>query len=585
MTLFDLLHLIGGLVLFLFGMTVMGNALEKRAGGRMKNIVEKMTAGRLGGFFCGLGITAIIQSSSAVTVMVIGFVNSGLLNLRQALSVIMGANLGTCVTSWLLATLAIDGDSLLLQLLAPSSLTPIIALLGLILCIIKKNDPHRDSGLILIGFSVLMFGMIMISDALTGLQGSTVFREVTVYLSNPLFGIPAGAVVTALLQSSSASVGILQALSTTGILPLSAAIPIIAGQNIGTCFSAVLSSSGASLNARRAAVLHLLFNVIAVLVLLPLFYLSVFLCRFSFLEQAADPLLIAIVHTVFKLAALALLLPIRSLLIRLSCFLVRGAQSEDKPIQLLDERFLAAPAVALDRCRTVALTMAELSVSAVRDSFEMLNGFDEGVGKSICDAEDQADYYEDKLGTYLVRLSAQELSESDSAHTNELLHLIGDFERISDHAVNILDSAREIHEKNLTFSAEARRELAVMIDAVSEILELALTAFRDHDLDSAVMVEPLEQVVDILKDVIKKQHILRLQQGGCTIEMGFILSDVLTNLERISDHCSNIAGCLLEISHESMDMHSYLRRVKGGDTREFNDYFDYFKMKYRVDIL
>ena len=582
MTIFDALNLIGGLVLFLFGMNVMGNALEKRAGNRLKNILGSMTSNVFKGFILGLGVTAIIQSSSATTVMVVGFVNSGLMTLKQAVGVIMGANLGTSVTSWLLSTTAIEGDSLIMQLLKPTSFTPVLALIGLYFYMFQKNAKRKDTGLIFIGFAVLMFGMDMMSDSVAGLQDVPQFRQVLTLFSNPILGVIVGTVFTAVIQSSSASVGILQALSTTGSLSVATAIPIIMGQNIGTCVSAMISSIGASKNARRAAMVHLLFNLLATLIILPVFYLVDFLVGFSFMETAADPFLIAVLHTAFKILALALLMPASNLLVKLAEKLVPENQKKDAQAELLDERLLATPAVALERARMVAVSMAELAVSSLKDSFELLDTFDAKKGDSIREAEDKVDLYEDKLGTYLVKLTAQPLTEADSAQATELLHLIGDFERISDHAVNILDSAEEIFEKQLAFSADAKKEIAVMIDAVREILDLSLTSFRENDLDSAVMVEPLEQVVDSLQEFIKKQHINRLRQGGCTIEMGFILSDVLTNLSRISDHCSNVAGCLLEISHESMDMHQYLRHAKSGEEKEFNHYFEYFTMKYRV---
>lgn len=582
MSVFDVLDLIGGLVLFLFGMNIMGGALERRAGNRLKSILGDMTSNVFKGFLLGLGVTAVIQSSSATTVMVVGFVNSGLMTLKQAVGVIMGANLGTSVTSWLIATTAIEGDGLLVQLLKPTTFTPVLALIGLYFYMFQKNTKRKDTGLILIGFAVLMFGMDTMSASVSGLQDVPQFREILTLFSNPILGVLVGTVFTAIIQSSSASVGILQALSSTGSVTIATAVPIIMGQNIGTCVSALISAIGASKNARRAAVVHLLFNVIATLIILPVFYLVHFFVQFSFMDMAADSFIIAVLHTIFKLLALAVLMPASNLLVKLSEKLVPDAKEEGE-MQLLDERLLVTPAVAIERCRVVAVNMAELAVSSLKDSFTMLSDPSRKLGESIRAAEDKVDMYEDKLGSYLVKLSAQEMSEVDSTEANELLHLIGDFERISDHAVNILDSAEEIADKQLAFSPDARRELGVMVSAVSEILDLSLTAFRDNDLDSAVMVEPLEEVVDSLKEVIRRQHIARLRAGGCTIEMGFILSDVLTNLERISDHCSNVAGCLLEISHESMDMHQYLRHAKSGEEKEFNHYFEYFQMKYRVE--
>lgn len=582
MTIFDALNLLGGLVLFLFGMNVMGTALEKRAGSRLKTILGSMTSNVFKGFMLGLGVTAIIQSSSATTVMVVGFVNSGLMTLHQAVGVIMGANLGTSVTSWLLSTTGISGESMLMQLLKPSSFTPVLAVIGLFFYMFQKNAKKKDVGMILLGFAVLMFGMDTMSASVSGLQDVPEFRRILTLFSNPFLGVAVGAIFTAIIQSSSASVGILQALTTTGSITYATAIPIVMGQNIGTCVSAMISSIGASKNAKRAAVIHLLFNLMATLILLPLYYLLDMLLQFPFAGEAVNPLGIAVVHTTFKILALAILMPASGLLEKLACRLVPDSK-KDEEARLLDERLLATPSVAIERCRSVAVTMAEQAVSSMRDSMMELSSFDAKLGEAIRASEEKVDVYEDELGTYLVKLSAHEMTESDSAEANELLHLIGDFERISDHAVNLLESAEEIHDKQLSFSAEAKRELSVMIGAVTEILDLALTAFRERNLDSAVMVEPLEQVVDSLRDYIKKQHVSRLQHQECTIEMGFVLSDVLTNLERVSDHCSNIAGCLLEMSHESMDMHKYLRSVKDGGEKEYNDYFDYFKMKYAIE--
>ncbi|MGM9652251.1 MAG: Na/Pi cotransporter family protein [Eubacteriales bacterium] len=582
MTIFDALNLLGGLVLFLFGMNVMGTALEKRAGNRLKTILGSMTSNVFKGFMLGLGVTAIIQSSSATTVMVVGFVNSGLMTLHQAVGVIMGANLGTSVTSWLLSTTGISGESMLMQLLKPSSFTPVLAAIGLFFYMFQKNAKKKDVGMILLGFAVLMFGMDTMSASVSGLQDVPEFRRILTLFSNPFLGVAVGTIFTAIIQSSSASVGILQALTTTGSITYATAIPIVMGQNIGTCVSAMISSIGASKNAKRAAVIHLLFNLMATLILLPLYYLLDMLLQFPFAGEAVNPLGIAVVHTTFKILALAILMPASGLLEKLACRLVPDSK-KDEEARLLDERLLATPSVAIERCRSVAVTMAEQAVSSMRDSMTELSSFDAKLGEAIRASEEKVDVYEDELGTYLVKLSSHEMTESDSAEANELLHLIGDFERISDHAVNLLESAEEIHDKQLSFSAEAKRELSVMVGAVTEILDLALTAFRERNLDSAFMVEPLEQVVDSLRDYIKKQHVSRLQHQECTIEMGFVLSDVLTNLERVSDHCSNIAGCLLEMSHESMDMHKYLRSVKDGGEKEYNDYFDYFKMKYAIE--
>lgn len=582
MTIFDGLSLIGGLVLFLYGMNVMGNALEKRAGSRLRAILSGMTSTTFRGFLLGLGVTAVIQSSSATTVMVVGFVNSGLMTLRQAIGVIMGANIGTSVTSWLLSLSAIEGDSLWLQLLKPTSFTPVLALIGIIFYMFQKNPKRKDTGLIFIGFAVLMFGMDAMSDAVAGLRDVPAFRDILTWFTNPILGVLAGLVLTAVIQSSSASVGILQALTVTGSITYGAAIPIVMGQNIGTCISAAISAIGASQNAKRTAAVHVLFNTLATLILLPLYYLADWLFALPFADRLADPVGIAACHTGFNLLAVILLMPAAGLLEKLACRFVPDTREKEKN-QLLDERLLAAPPVAMERCRTVAVTMAEMAVDSARQALSLLCAYDAKTADAIRQAEEQVDRYEDRLGTYLVKLSALDMTEEDSVRANEILHIIGDFERISDHALNLLDAAEEIREKQFTFTDAARAELSVMMGAVREILDLSLTAFREEDLASAEMVEPLEQVVDELRDTIKKHHIARLRQGGCTIEMGFVLTDILTDLERLSDHCSNVAGCLLEMSHERMDLHRYLQSVKTGAESPFQTRFAAFREKYRVE--
>lgn len=582
MDIFDVLTMIGGLALFLFGMNLMGSALEKRAGNKLKQILGNMTSSTFRGFMLGLGVTAIIQSSSATTVMVVGFVNSGIMSIKQAIGVIMGANLGTSVTSWILSLSGIQGSgSLIIELLKPSSFVPVLALIGVIFFMFQKNAKRKDTGLILLGFSVLMFGMDTMSASVSGLKDVPEFTRVLTLFSNPILGVIVGTVFTAIIQSSSASVGVLQALTITGSITYATAVPIIMGQNIGTCVSAMISAIGASKNAKRAAVIHLSFSIIATLIIMPLYYLLNALFQFPFTSMAANPLGIAIVHTVFKIFALLLLMPCSKYLEKLS-FLIIKDNSKNEQTELLDERFMAAPSVAISRCRTVASKMAELAVSSFKEALSLLSAYSEKAADKVREEENKVDIYEDKIGSYLVKLSSHSMTEADSAEANKLLHVIGDFERISDHAVNIVESAEEINDKKLEFSGEARRELNVLISAVSEILDLALRSFKNNDLDSAVMVEPLEQVVDYLRDSLKKQHIARLRRQECTIELGFVLTDLLTNLERVSDHCSNIAGCVLEISHENLDIHEYLRRVKGGEIKEFNDYYDYFKVKYAI---
>lgn len=580
---FDVISLFGGLALFLFGMNLMSSSLEKRAGGRLKSLLTNITSNPVKGFLLGVAVTALLQSSSATTVMVVGFVNSNLMTLGQSVGIIVGANLGASITPWLLSLAGVEGGSVLLEIFKMSTITPVMAFVGAILYIFQKKPAKRDTGMIFLGFAILMYGMEAMSGAVEGLRDMPQFVEILSVLSNPVVGVLAGTVITAVIQSSSASIGILQALATTGKISYGTAIPVIMGQNIGTCISAILSCIGASKNAKRTAIIHLSFNVLSTIVVLPLYYLIYYLFRLSFAGAAATPVGIALVNTVYKLVSIAVLAPVLRFLEPLSRLLIRdSAQSGEET--LLDERLLKSPAVAVARCRSVTVTMAELAVTSILDAFRQLGAFDEETEERITESENKVDYYEDRLGTYLVKLSAQNLSATDNAEATKLLHMISDFERICDHAVNISRSAEEIHEKKLAFSSDAMRELNTMIDAVSEIMSLALASFRDDDLNSAVMVEPLEQVVDNLKDCIRLNHVKRMQNGECTIELGFILTDILTNLERVSDHCSNIAGYMLEMSGDNANIgvHEFLHNVRSGEAKEFNDYYDYFKVKYRM---
>ncbi len=580
MEIYDVLNLIGGLALFLFGMKVMGDALEKRAGNQMKTVLEKMTSNRFKGFLLGAAVTAIIQSSSATTVMVVGFVNSGIMTLGQSVGVIMGANLGTSVTSWLLALTGIEGDSVWINLLKPTSFTPVLAIIGVFLYAFQKNKKRSDIGLILLGFATLMFGMDMMSGSVSGLSGNESFTRLLTAFENPVLGVVAGAIMTAIIQSSSASVGILQALTVTGNVTYAAAIPIVMGQNIGTCITAMISSAGANTNAKRAAAIHLFFNVLGTVIILPIYWVLDLIFDFALSGLAANELGIAILHTAFNILSISVLAPFSNMLEKLARIVVRDRGEKEKA-KLLDERLLATPAVAIERSRTVTVEMAHVAVEAMNMSLDMLTAYDPKVGRKIMDNEEIADKYEDRLGSYLLQISSSSLSEEDSAAVTELLHIIGDLERISDHAADMLLSAEELHDKKLTFSAAANHEVMVLSGAIREILELALKSFEEGDLTAAVMVEPLEQVVDKLEEILKKEHIQRLQKGECSIEMGFILSDILGNIERVSDHCSNIAGCLIETRHGSMDVHKYLRGVKHGDV-EFSDYYSYFESKYSV---
>ncbi|MBR4071704.1 MAG: Na/Pi cotransporter family protein [Clostridia bacterium] len=585
MDLFDVLELFCGLAMFLFGMNVMSDGLEKRAGSKMKNILASMTSNPVKGFLLGLLVTMVIQSSSATTVMVVGFVNSGIMTLRQSIGVIMGANLGTSVTAWILTLTQIDGESLWIQMLKPSSFVPILAVIGVIFYMFQNKPKRKDAGLILIGFAVLMVGMDTMSAAVSGLKESEAFAEIFLKFSNPILGVIVGTVVTAIIQSSSASVGILQALSSTGSISCGACVPIIMGQNIGTCVTAMISSAGASKNARRASFIHLSFNVISTIIILPVYTIldNLSVLPFDLDAIQASPLTISITHTGFKLVALALLMPCTRLLEKLAYVIIRDNDNVKEKTVMLDERLLATPPVAIERCRTITIDMAEEAIKSVKAAMAMISEpYDEEKEKEIRDSEKVVDKYEDKIGSYLVKLSSHSMTEEDSNESNKLLHLIGDIERISDHSLNIVGSVVEMNEKKLAFSPEAKKEMDVLVAAVNEILDISLETLKNNDLDKAVTVEPLEQVVDELKSYMRKQHIRRLRKNECTIEMGFVQSDLLTNLERVSDHCSNIAACILEMAHDDMDMHKYLNRVKAGKVQEYNHYYEYYMMKYAI---
>ncbi|MBO5908613.1 MAG: Na/Pi cotransporter family protein [Clostridia bacterium] len=582
-SIFDVLSLIGGLALFLFGMNLMGNALEKKAGGQLKTVLEKMTDNPVKGFLLGLGVTAIIQSSSATTVMVVGFVNSGVMTLRQAIRIIMGANIGTTVTAWILSLTGIESGNFVMTMLKPTSFVPLLAIIGIGLMMFSSSSKKKDTSVILLGFATLMTGMDLMSGAVSGLKNVPEFANILTLFTNPILGVIAGAVLTGIIQSSSASVGILQALASTGAIKFGAAIPIIMGQNIGTCVTALISCVGANKNAKRTAFVHLYFNVIGTVVLLTIYSIAKPLLNLYFLDNMTiDGFQIAIVHSAFNIICTILWMPFTRLLEKLACITVRDTEEQEK-YEMLDARLFVTPSVAVERSKAVAEKMADISVDTIKKSFEMLQNFNPEMYDEILKGEDKADKYEDRLGSYLVRLSSLEHTKEDSVEITKLLHIISDFERISDHAVNILGSAEEIRDKKIEFSGNAKRELSVMINAVSEIVGLAHSAFVNNDLDSAIQVEPLEQVVDKLKADVKAKHVERLQKGECTIELGFILTDLITNLERVSDHCSNIAGCMLEMSHSDMSIHKYLRSVKDGNKKEFNHYFDYFKMKYSIE--
>ena len=580
MDLFQLLNLIGGLSLFLFGMNVMGQALERRAGSRLRTLLEKMTTNKFAGLLTGLVVTAVIQSSSATTVMVVGFVNSGLMTLRQAIHMIMGANIGTTVTAWILSLAGISSSNFFIRLLKPSSFTPILALIGIIKYMFCKDDRKKDTGLILLGFATLMYGMESMSAAVSGLGQVPAFRQMFLMFQNPILGVLAGAALTAIIQSSSASVGILQALAATGQVTYGAAVPIIMGQNIGTCITAILSSIGANKNAKRAALVHLSFNVIGTVVWLGVFCLVKGLFAPALLNESASLMGIAVAHSLFNILCTILMLPLSNLLEKLVYTLVPDSKQPEAASEL-DERLLTTPPVALERCKKVAADMANCSVKALEQGITALTNYTPELAKQVRTAEDQTDHYEDILGTYLVKLSTRRISAADSNEAARLLKIIGDFERIADHAVNLVQSAEELRSKKMSLSPKAMEELSVLTGAVDEILTLSLNAFLKDDYSAAGMVEPLEQVIDGLKEQLRTDHILRLQREECSIEAGFVWSDLLTDLERVSDHCSNIAGCVMDMHEGKLNLHESLRAVKE-DREKFADRYEMYREKYTL---
>lgn len=586
MSIFDILKLLCGLALFLYGMDVMGNALKRSAGNQLKSILGRMTSNPVKGFLLGLVVTTIVQSSSATTVMVVGFVNSGTMTLTQSVGVIFGANLGAATTAWLIGLSGLEGGaaaSSILNWLKPSSWTPIIAMIGISLIMFSKKGKKKDIGTILLGFTVLMVGMDTMSDSVSVLNDNETFRSMLTMFSNPILGMLTGLIVTAIIQSSGASVGILQSLTTTGAITYGTAIPIVMGQNIGTCVTAMISSAGAGKNGKRAALIHLYFNIIGAVVLMVLYSFLNAIFKFSFVDQTIGMWGVAAVHTIFKLLSIALIVPFSNQLEHLAKISVREG-GEKSAVSLLDERLLDTPSIATERAEEITCTMADLSCKAFKDSVSLLSDYNEDKATEIRKIENQADIFEDALGTYLVKLSSRSMTESESRRITKLLHIIGDFERISDHAVNMVESAEEIRDKKITFSEDAKHEINVLTSAISEILDLTCKAFEANDIATATHVEPLEQVVDHLKDQIRLHHILRVQKSECTIEHGFILSDVLTNLERVSDHCSNIAGCLIEISEDNaLNMHKYLDTVKKTD-EEFERIYKEYRHKYSLEF-
>ena len=583
MTIFNVFTLMGGIAMFLYGMDLMGKALEQTAGSKLQGILSTMTSSPIRGLLLGMAVTAVIQSSGATTVMAVGFVNSGLMELHQAISVIMGANVGTTVTGWLLSLSGLEGDSFLTKMMNPTAWSPILGFIGIWMYMIGK-DRKRGVGKILLGFSILMAGMNTMSHAMSPLADEPWFMDLFLSFKNPILGVIAGAVLTAVLQSSSASVGILQALTSTGAVTYSAAVPIIMGQNIGTTVTAMLSSIGTNKNARRAAVVHLLFNVIGVVVLLTVFCIVRAAFAPALLNESATMAGIAVTHSVFNVLCTAMLLPAGGLLEKLACRIVPDdPQTQGEKTTELDERLLPTPSLALRQSRAVAREMADCAVRALNNALTALDHNTPELAQSIRDDEELCDHYEDILGTYLVKLSTQKMGRDESEEATELLKTIGDFERISDHAVNILSSAEEMEQKGLTFSGSALNELAILTSAIREILSLSLKSFSSQDVALAQQVEPLEQVIDTLKEQMRTRHILRMQQGHCSIEAGFVLSDLLTDLERTSDHCSNIAGCVIDARAHNLNLHETLRQAKTADG-SFQQTYESYVEKYQLPV-
>lgn len=593
MDIFNVLNMLGGLALFLYGMNAMGDGLAKVSGGKLESVLEKLTKKRIMAVILGAAVTAVIQSSSATTVMVVGFVNSGIMKLNQAIGIIMGANIGTTITSWILALTGIQSDNIFVSLLKPSSFSPILAVIGSAFILFSKKDRRKDIGTILVGFAILMFGMETMSSAVKPLADVPQFTNMFTMFTNPVLGMIVGAVLTAIIQSSSASVGILQALCATGGVTMASAIPIIMGQNIGTCVTSLISAAGANKNAKRAALVHFYFNLIGTIIFMVVFYtLNAFL-HFEILNMTANAWLIALVHSCFNIAATIIFMPFGDLLAKLACLTIRDKKETDeitaesdsleKDFQVLDPRFLESPAFAVQQCKNVAVKMANAARDGLFISMDLLEHYDEEKAAVVLHYEDIVDRYEDELGTYLVKLNGKSLTKKDSQIVSMLLHVISDFERISDHAVNIKEAAEEMRDKKLKFSDKAAAELKVYTTAIHEIVNMSMDAFATENVEAAGNVEPLEEVMDYLKAELKDRHVRRLRKGKCTIELGFVLTDLITNYERVADHCSNIAVCLIQVvGNDGFDTHEYLDNVKSKDNEEFKIKVHWYKEKYEL---
>lgn len=582
MTIFDVLSMIGGLSLFMFGMNIMGEALEKKAGGKLKHFLEALSSNKFKGFLLGLGVTAVIQSSSATTVMVVGFVNSGVMGLKQAINIIMGANVGTTVTAWILSLTGIEGDSLFMQLLKPASFTPVLALIGTALHMFSKKQGKKDIGTILLGFAVLMFGMDTMSAAVKPLAQMEGFRNILMMFSNPILGVVAGAVITGIIQSSSASVGILQAFAATGQVSMGAALPIIMGQNIGTTVTALISCAGTTKNAKRTAFVHLYFNLLGTVVVLCVFYGLNAIFHFAILDMAASEFTIAVAHTAFNIICTALWLPFSGVLEKLAYMTVKGEDDEETHVEAIDERLLVTPSIALEQCRLRVCDMALLCQDAMEKSMNLLWKYDENEAKAVRIIEKRADKYEDMLGNYMVQLAARSMTEEESNESIKLLHMIGDLERISDHATNIVEVAEEMREKKIVFSGAALKELETLCKAVHHIVGLTIESCMGNDAELALDIEPLEEVIDAIRDKTRMRHMQRVHDGACTIELGFVYSDLLVNLERVSDHCSNIGGCIIEMEAVGSGLHKHLKGLRDKSNQVFVKKYEAYAKEYKV---
>lgn len=588
MSFFDLLSMIGGLALFLYGMHLLGEGLEKVSGGRLEKVLENLTSSRWKAVLLGAGVTAIIQSSSATTVMVVGFVNSGIMKLSQAIGIIMGANIGTTATSWILSLTGIEGDSFLIQMLKPTSFSPVVAMLGIIFIMFLKDDKKKDIGSIMVGFAILMFGMEMMSDAMSPLSNMPGFRQLFIMFENPILGLILGAVLTAVIQSSSASIGILQALCETGGVSFAAAIPIIMGQNIGTCITAVMSGIGASRNAKRAAIIHLLFNLCGTTVFMIAFYSLNAIVGFTFMGEAVNKADIALVHSLFNIGATLLLLPFANVLEKLSMMVIKVDEEEiaqakrQEEFIRMDDRFLSTPSFALEQANTYVVKMAELTRQALQEAVGLLFSYDKNLAKDVEEKENLVDHYDDEITGYLVKLSSRNLTQRDSKRLTMLLHSIGDFERISDHAMNLADAAKQMNKKDQSFSKKAENELQIFSKAITDIVDMSVQVFSKEDAVLAKQIEPFEEAIDVLQKEMKKRHTKRLRKEKCTVEMGFALSDVTSNCERIADHCSNIAISIMQLGEDETQAHEYIDTLVKTQGSEFDVYYHNYLAKYEL---